>query len=182
MTNIKGNLKLKIVINEGAIASQVMRQSLYDTYVDGLLDIANEFQQNSPVGASSKLKSEWNVTRPKKEAVTFNIKASITNNSTAAGNRIAGRGPGALPPIGNLSDPESGLLPWVVSKGLATNRAKALGIAFAIRNKIAKEGTERYKRRNNWVGIRSDGSRIPGGRIEQAEKELAARIKARLGK
>ncbi len=38
------------------------------------------------------------------------------------------------------------------------------------------EGTERYKRRENWVGIDHKGKRIPRGRLEQGEKAIANKL------
>ncbi len=162
-------LKLKVKANPGYIASEVMKRKLYDVYIDALLDAADEFQQNSPVGATGELKSSWDVTRPKKQAVTFQIDASITNTSERAGNRIAGRAPGAAPPIEPLQD-------WVIAKGIATEPKRARAISFAIARKIAREGTQRHKAGDNWVGIRSDGTRIDNGRLEQIEKAIADKI------
>jgi hypothetical protein len=166
---LQHTVKLKIKANPGFIASEVMKRGLYDAYIDALLDLADEFQQNSPVGATKELKGSWDVTRPKKQAVTFQIDASITNNSERAGNRIAGRSPGAAPPIEPLTD-------WVIAKGIATEPKRARSISFAIAKKIAREGTERHQEGNNWVGISSDGQRISGGRLEIAEREIAAII------
>ena len=45
-----------------------------------------------------------------------------------------GRGPGKRPPVAPL-------LEWVRFKGIEKDSKKALGIAFAIANKIAREGT-----------------------------------------
>lgn len=168
---IGGELRLRVSVNEGLIAKQVMKQGLYDAFVGGMLDAAQEFQEGSPVGATGDLKAGWDISSPRKESVTFDINASIVNYSQAAKNRIAGRAPGTPPPVSPLVD-------WVIAKGLASNPKKALGIAFAIRNKIAKQGTDRHIAQNNWVGIRSDGSRIPGGRLEQVEAAIAKRLNA----
>ncbi len=168
---INGSLKLKINVNPGYLADRVMKSGLYDAYTDALLDLAQEFQENSPIGATRQLKEGWDVQNsPKRVAWGFEVKSNIINTSEAARNRIGGRPPGAPPPVAPLQD-------WVIAKGIATNPKKARGIAFAIRRKIMNEGTERFKAKVNWVGIDNRGKRIPGGRLERAEKEIADKLK-----
>ncbi len=168
--SIKGDLRLKVNVNPGYIADRILKSKVYDTYTDCLLELAQEFQENSPVGASGQLKASWDVQNtPKRVAWGFEVKSNIVNTSERAINRIGGRAPGAPPPVTPLQE-------WVIAKGIESNPKKARGIAFAIRRKIMNEGTERYKKRENWVGIDNKGKRIPGGRLEQAEKEIAARL------
>ena len=170
--NIKGNLRLKVNVNPGYLSSRLLKSKIYDTYTSALLDLAQEFQENSSVGATRQLKESWDVQNtPKRVAWGFEVKSNIINTSERAVNRIAGRPPGAPPPVQPLQE-------WVIAKGIETNPKKARGVAFAIRRKIMNEGTERYKERENWVGIDNKGKRIPGGRLEQAEKEIAAKLKA----
>jgi hypothetical protein len=171
---MKGDLKLNIKVNPGYLAEQVLKSGVYEVYTDCLLDLAAEFQENSPIGATRELIQGWDVqSSPKKVAYGFEVRSNITNSSSAAVNRIAGRAPGTPPPVQPLVD-------WTIKKGLATNPKKALGIAFAIRNKIAKRGTDRYIAKDNWVGINPDGSQIPGGRLEEAEKAIQRRLGRRL--
>ena len=170
--SIKGNLKLKVNVNPGYLSERLLKSKIYDTYTDALLDLAQEFQENSPVGATRELIEGWDVQNtPRKVAFGFEVKSNIINTSDRAVNRIGGRAPGAPPPVQPLQD-------WVIAKGIATNPKKARGIAFAIRRKIMNEGTERYKAKENWVGINEKGKRIPKGRLEQAEKEIALKLKA----
>ena len=166
---MKTDLKLKVKVNPGYLASEVMRKGVYDAYTDALLDAADEFQKGSPVGATKQLKSSWQVQNsPRQVAFGFEVTSNIINTSEAARNRIAGRPPGTPPPVQPLVD-------WVEAKGIAVG-SSARSIAFAIRAKIAREGTERYKAGNNWVGINNKGDRIPGGRLEQIEREIADKI------
>ena len=58
---IDGNLKLKINVNPGYLARKVMKSGLYDAYTDALLDLAQEFQENSPIGATRQLVEGWDV-------------------------------------------------------------------------------------------------------------------------
>ncbi len=173
---IGGELRMRVTVNPGRLASQVMKKGLYDAYIDSLLEVTQEFQEKSPIGASRQLIEGWDITSPRKESVTFDINASIVNTAPNARNRIGGRPGGTPPPIGEVGGKE-GLLPWVMAKGIATNPKKARGIAFAIRRKIMNEGTERFKAKDNWVGIDHRGKRIPGGRLERAEKEIADKLK-----
>ena len=173
--SIGGELRLRVTANPGLIASLVMKKGLYDAYIDSLLEATQEFQENSPVGATRDLKNSWDVTAPRRESVTFDINASIVNYSASAINRIAGRGAGKMPFIGEAGGRE-GILPWVIAKGIELDPKKARAISFAIAKKIEREGTERYKAKDNWVGINSDGSRIPGGRLEEVEKAIAQKL------
>lgn len=170
--SLKGTLKLKVNVNPGYIADHILKSKVYDTYTDCLLELAQEFQENSPVGATGQLKASWDVQNtPYRVAWGFEVKSNIVNTSDRAINRISGRPPGAPPPVQPLQD-------WVIAKGIERDPKKARGVAFAIRRKIMNEGTERYKRKENWVGIDYKGKRIPGGRLEQAEKEITAKLKA----
>lgn len=174
---IQGNLKLNIRVNPGYIDNQIAKSGFYDAFTDELLDLAQEFQENSPIGATEQLISGWDVqSTPRKIPYGFEVRSNITNNSDRAENRIAGREPGGMPPIGNLENPESGILPWVVAKGIETNPKKARSVAYAIAMSIKERGTQRYRDQDNWVGIDHHGKRIPGGRLEQAELAIADKL------
>lgn len=169
---MKADLRLKVNVNPGYLVDRILKSKVYDTYTDCLLELAQEFQENSPVGASGQLKASWDVQNiPKRVAWGFEVKSNIVNTSDRAINRIGGRPSGAPPPVAPLQD-------WVIAKGIESNPKKARGVAFAIRRKIMNEGTERYKRKENWVGIDHKGKRIPGGRLEQAEKEIANKLQS----
>lgn len=134
--------------------------------IDGfLLDEAQYYQENSPVGATGELKGSWNVIPSRKAASTYSyVTFAITNDSDRAINRIGGREPGKMPPVENL-------------------RAWALAVlgdvdaAYPVALKIAREGTERYKDGANWVGIDYRGETIPGGRIDTFAQRLIEYIK-----
>lgn len=165
------NLKFNIKVNPGYLADQVVKSGLYDRYTDALLDIAEEFQANSPVGATGQLKSSWDVQNsPKAVAWGFEVRSNIVNTSDRALNRIAGRPSGNAPPV----EP---LIKWVVAKGIETDSKKAKGVAFAIAKKIAKKGTDRNIAKKNWVGVDDKGNRIPGGKLEELEKIIATKLR-----
>ncbi|ELS01164.1 hypothetical protein Xen7305DRAFT_00008660 [Xenococcus sp. PCC 7305] len=165
---ISGNLKIKVSVNPGYLADQAMKQGLYDAYVDELLDVADEWQQESYVGATKDLKGGWDVIAPRRGSSTFAINAVIINTSDRAINRVAGRGPGATPPIAPLED-------WVKAKGIASGK-RALGVAIAISKTIAKRGTRRYQNQENFLDLNLDGTPKPGARIEQAQKTITQNL------
>ncbi|MEN9566226.1 MAG: hypothetical protein RLZZ69_1422 [Cyanobacteriota bacterium] len=167
---MSANLKFNIKVNPGYLADQVVKSGLYERYSDALLDIAEEFQVNSPVGATRQLKSSWDVQNsPKAVAWGFEVRSNIINTSDRALNRIAGRPSGTPPPV----EP---LINWVKAKGIESDTKKAKGVAFAIAKKIAKKGTDRHVAKKNWVGIDDKGNRISGGRLEELEEALAAKL------
>lgn len=166
---VKGTLKLNIKANPGFIATQAMKKGIYDTFVDELLETANELQQGSPVGATRELIEGWDIQYPRKEAVTFTINAKIVNTSDRAINRIAGRPPGTPPPIAPLTD-------WVIAKGIEYDRRRARGIAFAISKAIASRGTQRFRDKDNWAGLSPDGKFIPDGLLDKAQKRIASKL------
>jgi hypothetical protein len=157
---MSNNFSVKVSVNPGLLANAVMRKGLYDAYVDKLLDAVEEFQNNSPRGATGDLAAEWDLQAPRKEACSFQINARIINNAPNSLFRIAGRVPGKLPPI-------EAIAPWAKMHGLNP---------FMVARGIAKRGTQRWRERENWVGIWTDGSLIPGGRLEQLQQEIISEL------
>lgn len=72
-----------------------------------------------------------------------------------------GRRPGKFPPIGNLIE-------WVKIKLGITDEAKATGVGYAIRNKIAKQGTDIYLKKRPPLSIEE--------KLLEARKELALNL------
>jgi hypothetical protein len=122
-------------------------------------------QKNSPRGATGLLKSGWDIEAPRKETCSLQINAKITNDAPNALYRIAGRGPGKLPPYQPIYQ-------WASAKGFPEK-------AQAIRRNIAKHGTLRWRQKDNWVGINNDGSIIPGGRLWTLIQELKDNLNRR---
>jgi hypothetical protein len=163
LSSINGDLRLQVRANPGLLAEKVLRGKVYDEFIDGLLEIAQELQEKSYVGATGKLKSSWDVTQPRRESVTFEIRASIVNASDRAINRIAGRGSGLMPPDAPIRD-------WVRAKGIPESKV------YPIRKAIALKGTLRFRSKENFAGLNPDGSLQPQGFLAIAEKKLAARL------
>jgi hypothetical protein len=103
-----------------------------------ILDIAEQYQRDSPVGATGLLKSSWDV-----EVFGDNnsITGIISNTATSSKYRGLGRDKGGFPPL-------SPLVQWVKAK-IEPDEKKAKAIAFLIGRKIANEGTDRYKKNEN---------------------------------
>lgn len=158
-------LSLKLSVNPGAIGNAVMRKGLYDEYNNGLLNIVDELEKHSPTGATGLLKNSWDIQAPRKETCSLQIYAKIINNAPDSLYRIAGRGPGKLPPY-------QPLYAWASAKGFPEKTQ-------AIRKNIAKYGTLRWRQKTNWVGINNDGSVIPGGRLWVLWEELKSKLERR---
>ena len=174
---ISGDLRLRVSVNPGYLADQVLKSEVYNIYNEELLNLAVKLESDSYVGASSKLKDSWDInSRPRVDPFGFTVRSTITNTSKAAINRISGRSPGKFPRIGTLNDPESGLLPWVVAK-IEPNPKKAKGIAFAIAMSIAKKGTQRHRTKENFAGLNPDGSLQPDSPILLTEQEIARKLR-----
>lgn len=101
-----------------------------------------ELESQSPVGHTKNLSRRWKVfTETKSSGRDTEIYARISNTAPYALFRIVGRAPGKMPPMKSLKA-------WAKSKGLKEN------VAYAIRNKIARYGTERWRTGKNMAGIR----------------------------
>jgi hypothetical protein len=122
---------------------------LLRAFESALLDIADEYQRNSPVGATGLLKSSWDVNVT---TTPTSISGIISNTAPASKFRGLGRDAGRFPPLEPLKD-------WVLAKGLASEPKKAKRIAFLIGRKIAREGTNRFKTNNNPFSLNRDGSK-----------------------
>lgn len=156
-------LNLSIAFDLEDIAREVMPE-LSDRFLDHWLDAVDEFQRNTPVGATGDLKRGWDIEDDLIDPFTYRV--GISNNAPSALYRIAGRGPGRMPP-------HQPIYRWAASKGIEDK-------TYAIRRAIALKGTRRWIEKKNWVGINNDGSFIEGGRllqiIEQIKKDLSSPI------
>ena len=169
---MQGKIELNITIDPDSLALEVMRQGVYDTFTDALLDETDKLQQESYRGATLDLAASWDVSV--EQPSSHRINGSITNDAKAAGNRIAGRGSGKMPYIGNGG--REGLLPWVIAKGIETDPKRARGRAIAIGISIARRGTERHRTKDNFLGLNPDGTFKPNDRIEQIENAIASKL------
>lgn len=162
------SLRLKVKIRPGYLEEKVLRSKVYDVFVDELLDLADRLQKESYVGATGQLNAGWDVIAPRRETVTFDVVAKVTNDSAAAINRIAGREPGGSPPIAPLTD-------WVQVK-IEPDPKKARRLAYVIGRAIAARGTKRYQTKQNFVGLNLDGSLQPNSPILETEKRIAQKL------
>ena len=75
------NLQINIAVNEDQLSSEVM-DAISDVFVDRWIDAVDEFQQNTPVGATGDLIRGWDISdrrlSPKKHQV------EISNNADKA--------------------------------------------------------------------------------------------------
>lgn len=116
-----------------------IRRPFRDAMDTALLELADYLQRNSPRGVSvgaDSLAGGWQVKPASKQRGILEIRGEVYNTATAAEFRIRGRGPGKYPPFHKGSS----LAKWGAAKGIP---------AFLIARKIAKEGTERWRTKDN---------------------------------
>lgn len=165
-----GGIQLSFQFDPKRLGDDLMAE-LRDAFDEELINIADELQQASPEAASGSLKAGWDVTASARRRNLIEIQGSITNSAEAALFRIVGRGPGKLPPPQPIED-------WVEVKLNISDPKQRRGVAFLIRRKIGQQGTEAYRARDNFAGLRVDGSFIPGGILDQGEQRIRARLQA----
>ena len=143
---------------------QKFSQDIADIFDDELLNLADQLQQQSPIGATLELKKGWDV---KPSEITPNsVKAAVTNKAPNTLQRIAGKKAG-----GRFDDYKAGsdLARWAALKGIP---------AFLVARKIFRFGTDRYISGENIAGIDKDtGKILEGGAISQAAKRIRLRLK-----
>ena len=144
------------------------RKRINEIFNSAALDAADELQQNSPVGATRELSSSWDVIPAKRSPIGFEVSVGIANNAPNALNRIVGRAPGRFPS-------EIPVMAWVAAI-LKPEARKLKGVTFLVRRKIAREGTQRWKARQNFAGLDLRGKPLPGSPIAKAEAKIAAEL------
>lgn len=154
---LAGNMSRLAKEIEKAVANNKEMRELIDMCS---LDQAQEFQEESPVGATGDLRRGWDVI-PSHKLPNFGsyLSFGIVNRADRSINRIGGREPGAMPPIEPIKA-------WA---------AAVLGdpdAAFPVAKKIARKGTNRYIAGDNWVGIDYRGEPIPGGKVDRYRDRL----------
>lgn len=140
------------------IAKQVQRK--FNTMAD---DLAKEFREKSPVGATGELKGGWEIRQPRQSSSEVGI--TVGNYVPDALQRVAGTAPGNRPEIVPLTR-------WVESKKIARGDA-ARWIAILISKNIEKIGSLRWREGGNYeLGINRKGSPIKDGLVEQYTRRL----------
>lgn len=135
---------------------------------DEILNLADELQRNSPVGATGDLKRGWDVIVSKRRVNSLQIRGSVVNRADNAIFRVVGRGPGKQPPIEPIGR-------WVqVVLGVQGNQAR--GVAFVIARKIAQQGTDRWKTQENILGKNRDGTYQQNSPINRAKRRIIERL------
>lgn len=157
--------RLAVRSNPGLLRDKIAKQ-VRQKFIDVGLDLADELQRRSPVGATGELRRGWDVKQPRKASFSFEISMSVTNSAPDALQRIAGSPPGTRADLVQLSQ-------WVASKNIARGRA-AKRIALLIAQKIHRLGTDRWiDGGNQELGIDRQGKIIKGGLVDQYIQRLA---------
>jgi hypothetical protein len=163
---LKAQFQIRVKVNQKILGTQLANSPIKEAYINSLLDVAGELQSNTPIGATGQLKAGWDVDfQEVLIGSSIQFVAKIVNRAEYAQYGIIGRGPGKLPPMQPIVD-------WVTAKG-SSNPAKD---AWRVRVKIAREGTFRWKRNNNWVGLNRDGSIKPDSPLRKWKDRFKARI------
>lgn len=116
-----------------------------ETAVDIFVDLADQLQRESPVGATGRLKAGWDV----EERPARSVLVEITNDAERAHNRIAGRGPGGFTPWGEGTQ----LNKWVEKVLGISDESERRGVAYVIARRHAEQGSRRYRDRSNILGV-----------------------------
>lgn len=135
-------------------------------YNEVLEATAADLRARSPVGATSELKSGWTVIAARR--AIGSLRASIVNRAPGARFRIVGRGPGKMPPREPIEK-------WVVAKG-GGSAAERRSRVYLIRRKIAREGTDRWKDNDNFLGINRDQPVNEAEIFQRAKQEIINRV------
>jgi hypothetical protein len=125
---------------------------------DAALELAEQLQNDSPVGASEELKRGWDI------SIASDLSLKVTNNAPNALYRIRGRKAGKMPPYG----PGTELAAWAEKYGIPP---------YLVARSIARQGTQRYREGRNWVGIDERGKPYKGGAVDLASRELGQRLR-----
>jgi hypothetical protein len=128
-----------------------LETKLLKAFESALLDIADEYQQNSPIGATRLLKSSWDVDVYPSNNVVHGV---ISNSAPNSKYRALGRDAGKFPPLEPLKD-------WVLAKGITTSPKQVDRVAYLIGRKISQEGTNRFKENQNPFYLNRDGTKKP---------------------
>ncbi|MEL6225341.1 MAG: HK97 gp10 family phage protein [Cyanobacteria bacterium J06627_8] len=159
------DVRLQVRTSSPSLVDDFVRRSrtIYD---DEALELADRLQQASPVGATGELKAAWDVIPARRQV--GDIRVAVINTADNAYSRIVGRGPGKFPPVEPVEA-------WVRTKvgGSEEERRRA---TFLIRRKIAREGTERYKRKDNILRIQPRETVDKSPLIQETRERIIARI------
>ena len=163
-------IKLKVSVNPGFLSDR-LRIKAYDAIADELMETAEELKINSPIGATGELYDSWRINIPRRGLAGFQINAGIANDAPNSFERIVGRGPGRMPPESPLTD-------WVNATQGVSSYEEAKKTSFRVRRAIAERGTRRWREKNNFAGLSTEGKFISGGRLDQLQERIAAKIRA----
>jgi hypothetical protein len=163
---IQGEITTKITVDPNVLLDAAERAGVYSVFTEGMRELVDYLTEASPVGATGDLKLSWDYVEPRRERGQTSIRVIVTNKSQNAIYRVVGRGAGGMPPYQPIAD-------WVIAKGIP------LAAVYPIRRAIARRGTLRYRRQENFAGINPDGSLKPDSPIRLKEKEIADRIAER---
>jgi hypothetical protein len=130
-------MALKLDLKDRAPLEEEARKLFKQAFDTALLELADYLQKNSPRGVSDagdSLAGGWDVIPARKvRGILPEAGGSVVNNADAAEFRIRGRGPGKPPPISKIEK-------WAIAAGISP---------YALAKSIAKNGTERWRSRDN---------------------------------
>lgn len=133
-------MTIRLDLIESAPIDSALRDKFKSAFDTAMIDLAIHLQQSSPRGVSSgrnSLAGGWDVIPAKKRrGLIPEVIGQVVNTSTDAEFRVRGRGPGRFPPYEKGSNLEK----WAQAAGIP---------AYLVARKIAREGTDRWKKRDN---------------------------------
>lgn len=161
-----------------AEVKQIVKKPLSQFWADQVRGVFNnraseaveELRRGTPEGATGQLAAGWDYVPARKSAGVKEFRTTIVNTAENAQFRIVGRGPGKFPPGAPIEA-------WVKKKVGGTER-EVKSLTYLIRRKIAREGTERWKAKENWAGLQPNGKFGPDSPVAKAQVKIAADLKA----
>lgn len=166
------SIRLEFIEKSLGSVDREYRKAFNQILVEEASDAIAQLQAASPVGATQELRNNWRLIYPRRQTVTFDVEYKLENTATNAYNRIFGRAPGAMPPNAPIER-------WVAYK-YNLSGARLRSRTYAIRRKIGREGTERYKQglagTPNQLGIKRDLSVEPGSALDVMELNIVIRL------
>lgn len=161
-----GKLNFKVKVNKKVLGTEIANSSLQSRCENALLDFGVYLESLTPVGATGNLKRSLDVGL-KQVLIGSSIQfiGEIAYRDPLAKQKTVGRGPGLAPPLQPIQD-------WVTAKG----SLNPIRDAHRVRRKIAKYGTERWRKNDNWVGLNRDGSIKPSSPLMRLKEYFRKRV------
>lgn len=160
--------EVRLTVSESLLRmDQDFQRQNREIYDDEALDLADELQRESPVGATGELRAGWDVIPARRQIGS--IRSSVVNTSDNAFFRIVGRGPGKMPPVEPIDD-------WVRAKAPGLSDSERRSRVFLVRRKISLKGTERWREQDNVLGLKRGQTPDQSPKVQETRQKIIDRV------